>query len=309
MKPHPYQIPERNRIRVIISTDAKNEVDDQFAIAYALMSPSIEVVGFVASHFRMACFAEDSPHYTTDPAQAELTMQQSYEEIERVLSKMELSGTCPVLHGATCWLEDEHTPRDSEGARFIIEQAHTPGLPLYIVNIGAATDMASAYLMDPSIAKTIAGAVWLGGGLYPEGGPEFNLVNDQAAANVLMDSGLALYQLPGSATVTIKMPLSELYCRVRPYGEIGAYLYEQVRAYIARDITPCKESRVVWDLGGIAVLLEPHLMQFTVRNAPRFGADMRYEETERKHEIRVYDRIEPRFVLEDFYCKLMMHFG
>lgn len=308
MKPHPYQIPDRNRIRLILSTDAKNEVDDQFAIAYAMMSPSLEVAGIVASHFYQACFAEDSPHYTTDPDRIGQTMDESYQEIERVLEKMGLTGACPVLHGAARGLENEHTPRESEGARFIVRQAHTPGAPLYLVGIGAATDIASAYLMDPSIAEGIAGVIWLGGGSYPEGGPEFNLANDPAAANVLMDSRLSLSQLPGSATVAIKMPLSELYARVRPYGAIGAYLYEQVFAYIARDVTPCRESRVVWDLGGISVLLEPHLMQFTERNAPRFGADMCYEETSRAHTIRVYERIEPRFALEDFYQKLSLHF-
>ena len=37
--------------RLLASSDAKNEVDDQFAIVHALLSPSIEVVGIVPAHF------------------------------------------------------------------------------------------------------------------------------------------------------------------------------------------------------------------------------------------------------------------
>ena len=40
--------PDRRR-RVIINTDAKNEADDQFAIVHALLSPSLDVRGFIAA--------------------------------------------------------------------------------------------------------------------------------------------------------------------------------------------------------------------------------------------------------------------
>jgi purine nucleosidase len=41
-----------SRRRVIIDTDAKNEADDQFAIVHALLSPSLEVRGLIASPLR-----------------------------------------------------------------------------------------------------------------------------------------------------------------------------------------------------------------------------------------------------------------
>jgi len=304
LKPLPYTVPERGRIRVIITTDAKNEADDQFAIAYALMSPKLDVVGIVAAHFGAAC-RMNTVHQGSDPA---LTMDKSYDEILLVLEKMGLSGHCPVLHGAKFALENEHTPQVSEGARFIIEQAHTPGAPLYVINLGAITDLASAYLMDPSIASGIEAALWLGGGDFPEGCPEFNLENDIAAGNVLMDSRLNVHLLPLNSTVTMKMPFSAAFCRVRPYGEIGRYLCDQLIEFSSTPPNPACESWIMWDMAAVGLLLDGHGWQYHTRNAPRFKTDMRYETCEREHLIRVYDRIEPQFVFEDFYCKLQLRF-
>lgn len=305
MKPFAFSVPEKSRIRVIISTDAKNEADDQFAIAQALMSPKLQVAGIIAAHFREACFMPESAHYGTDP---ELTMDKSYDEIKLVLGKMGLEGICPVLHGAKCGLADEKTPQDSEGARFIIEEAKKAGPPLYVINLGAITDLASAWLMDRTIAEGITASLWLGGGKFPGGGPEFNLENDIAAGNVLMDSDLNVHLLPLNSTAAIKLSFAELYHRVRPYGEIGRYLCDQLVEFSARTPHSGGESWILWDIAAVALLLDDHVTQYYVRNAPRFRADMTYEECERIHPIRVYERVEPRFALEDFLCKLALHF-
>ena len=43
--------PAASRLRVIVDTDAKNEVDDQFALVQALLSESFDIRGIVAAHF------------------------------------------------------------------------------------------------------------------------------------------------------------------------------------------------------------------------------------------------------------------
>lgn len=228
MKDSVFFVPPEKKRRVIISTDAKNEVDDQFAIAYALMCPTLKVVGIIAAHFYKAYSMEGSVHYTTVPEEINGTMDKSYDEILAVLDKMGLTGTVPVLHGAQHAIPDEYTPLESEGARFIMEEAHKQGTPLYVLNLGAITDLASAYLMDPSISKGIAGAVWLGGNKFPEGGAEFNLHNDIAAGNVMMNSDLQFWLLPVSSTAVLSVSFYTLFRKVRPYGEIGRYLCDNV---------------------------------------------------------------------------------
>ena len=46
-----FNIPDEKKVRVILDTDAKNEVDDQFAIVQAILSESMDLKALVAAHF------------------------------------------------------------------------------------------------------------------------------------------------------------------------------------------------------------------------------------------------------------------
>ena len=70
--------PPTGHLRAVIDTDTFNEIDDQFALAYALLSPermSIEAI-YAAPYFN---------HRSTGPGDG---MQKSYEEILRLLHLM-----------------------------------------------------------------------------------------------------------------------------------------------------------------------------------------------------------------------------
>ena len=46
-----FEVPKSKQVRLIVYTDCKNEADDQFALAHALMTPKVDVVGIIAAHF------------------------------------------------------------------------------------------------------------------------------------------------------------------------------------------------------------------------------------------------------------------
>lgn len=81
-----FNIPEDKKVRVILDSDAKNEVDDQFAIVQAVLNESFDIRAIIGAHFG----EEKSKH----------SMQDSYDEIHKVLS---LAGRNDIrlLHGAT----------------------------------------------------------------------------------------------------------------------------------------------------------------------------------------------------------------
>lgn len=147
---------------------------------------------------------------------------------------MELMGVkdrYPVRLGAPRGLEDEHTPIDSEGARLIIEEAmREDDRPLYIACQGAVTDVASALLLKPEIAERMT-VIWIGGGDYPKGGFEFNLMMDIHAVNVIFSSKVPVWQVPMSLYKVMAVSLAELQLKVRPCGEIGKYLFEQMTVF------------------------------------------------------------------------------
>ena len=134
MKKAPYQVPECKRIRVLIDTDCHCEADDQFAVAHQLMTPKFDVVGITAEHYAKNFGA-------TSVADS---MQQSFDEAQLIVDLMGLHDQVKVYRGCDCQLPDEHTPVDSEAARFIIEEAmRDDERPLFITMQGATTNLAS----------------------------------------------------------------------------------------------------------------------------------------------------------------------
>lgn len=300
-----YTVPENKKVRVIIHTDCKNEADDQFAVAHHLMTPRFDVKGIAAGHF-----------WKNPQEYGELgTAKASYDEILKVLDLMGVKDQYPVVLGASRAMEDESTPIDSPAARFIIEEAMKEDTrPLYIACQGAVTDVASAILLKPEIAERMT-VIWIGGGDYPEGGFEFNLLMDIHAANVIFSSRVQLWQVPKSLYKVMAVSLAELQLKVRPCGEIGKYLFEQMVEFNQKAAAYDMEwpHGEIWGLGDqatIAVLMEElEKVSYDLIPAPRIAADMTHIHGQENREIRVYHYLDARLTLEDFFAKLKINFG
>ena len=300
-----YTVPENKKVRVIVHTDCKNEADDQYAVAHHLMTPRFDVKGLVAGHF-----------WKNPQQYGELgTAQASYDEIIKVMDLMGLKDQYPVKLGAPRGLEDEKTPIDSEGARLIIEEAMKDDKrPLYIACQGAVTDVASALLMKPEIADRMT-VIWIGGGDYPKGGFEFNLMMDIHAVNVIFSSKVPVWQIPMSLYKVMAVSLAELQLKVRPCGEIGKYLFEQMVDFnhVAAKYDMAWPHGEIWGLGDqgtVAVLMEElEKVIYDLVPAPRIAEDMTYIHGQNNREIRVYNYLDARLTLEDFFAKLQLNFG
>jgi hypothetical protein len=292
-----FRVPEEKMIRLITDTDAKNEADDQFAIVQALLSPKVDNVGFIAAHYGV------TRHHDS--------MMRSYAELETIFSKMALPAQGLLFKGADYPLADPKTSVRSEGADLIIKEAMKDDRrPLFVTFLGPLTDLASAFLLEPRIVGRLT-AVWIGGGKYPEGGSEFNLGNDIAAANVVFSSGITLWQIPKNVYEMMAVSYVELECKVRPCGAIGRYLFDQLMAH-AHEEGPRKSSfrsGETWVLGdnpSIGVILYEHRFGFDTIPAPDITGEMHYVHTGLNPAIRVYNTIDSRLILEDMFCKIKL---
>jgi purine nucleosidase len=239
-------------------------------------------------------------------------MEDSCREIEKLLRIMNLEEEHGVYPGAPRALPDENTPIPSKGSELIIEEAlKDDPRPLYVIFLGPLTDMAAAYLQEPRIADRLT-AVWIGGGTYPEGAEEFNAKNDIYAANVVLSSSIPLWQVPKNVYSMIRVSLAELAVKVRPHGEIGRYLYDQLVAFnMEWGDQPRWPKGEMWMLGdspAVSLLLDDHAFEFDWKDAPRIGADCKYEAcgAPGSRQIRVYRSVDSRFTLEDMYAKLTL---
>lgn len=317
---HPFDIPEARKIRLIINTDAKNEADDQFAIVHALLTPRFHIKGIIGAHF--------------GTRRTDYSMQESYDEVVKVLDLMNLTEEVPVYKGAETALPDEVTPVMSEGAELIIREAMKDDpTPLFVAFLGPITDLAAAYIKEPSIADKLT-ALWIGGGPWPNGETEFNLSNDINAANVIFRSSIPLWVIPSNVYKMIRVSIAELAVNVKPYGDIGAYLYQQlvdfnydmVEKYIPAMIEKAEKQGVeidrsrlnqwpkgeMWHLGDspiVSLLLDDHQYDYEMRPAPRVTEDMRYVHYQNERLVRWYNYVDSTFTLQDMYAKLKLHYG
>lgn len=304
-----FQVPVSKRVRYIVHTDCKNEADDQYTLAHILMTPKLDVKGIVAAHFDAA--TKFNPDY--QPGE---TAGASYDEVLKVVELMHLSDQYPVLMGAPVAMTDERTPIDSEGARFIIEEAmKEDDSPLFIGMQGSLTDLASAILMKPEICERMT-AIWIGGGDYPLGGNEFNLSQDIHAVNVVFNSSMPLWQVPMSVYKEFSVSLAELQYKVKPHGKIGAYLFEQLVELNNQlgDLPipwPHGELWFLGDEGVVAALMEDMQCgaRYEMLPAPNVDPEtLIYVPGKTKRQIRVYHSMNVRTDLEDFFCKLAINF-
>lgn len=289
-----YRIPAGKRVRLIVDTDAKNEGDDQYCIVHALLSPKFDIRGIVAAHF--------------GEQKSAASMMDSYREIEKILDLMDFPQQLKCK-GCEKAIEKGSVPT-SEGADLIIREAMCQSdMPLYVINLGPLTDVAAAYLKEPAIADRMT-VIWIGGGAYPQGGPEYNLYNDIEAAKIVMESDLEVWQIPRNAYSQVVVSMAELEDRVYPCGSIGKYLFEQMEAFgHTKWALMTQRTGEYWRMGdspAVGVILFPHNDCYDSVSAPRIMDDMTYQGAYPNHPIRVYHRVDTRVIMEDFYAKLRL---
>jgi purine nucleosidase len=283
------------RRRVIVNTDAKNEADDQFAIVHALLSPTLNVRGLIAAHF--------------GTRRSGRSMEDSREEIDLLLSLMDLDGKVVVANGAAAALPDEETPVNSAGAQLIIEESKlaSGGDPLYVAFLGPLTDMASAILLDPQLVRREVIVVWIGGvgygGLESYPGIEFNLSNDIAAANVVYNSSIRIWQVPSNVYSQVSVGYTELEEKIGGTSKLADYLITQTVEWNATWHPEPIESRSLGDSPAVSLILFPRGGQFRTVPAPRFGQEGHYLPGS-GHPIRVVETVDVRFLLEDMFAKI-----
>ena len=146
--------PPAGRVAMVLDTDTFNEIDDQFAIVQALLSPErLDLRAIYAA-----------PFYNTRSDSPGDGMEKSYDEILELLQRMDVEPEGLVHRGSTEILQDWDHPVPSPAASDLVAQAQAmpEGELLYVVAIACITNVASAILMEPSIIEKIV-VVWLGG--------------------------------------------------------------------------------------------------------------------------------------------------
>lgn len=353
--------PPTGRVRCVIDTDTRNEIDDQFALAWAFLSQDkLKIEGVYAAPYSFRNRLNELRTVLRLRGQEQLTdaqsalyrryigqierledqgidpdddrrvdpqgvtmvdaargMALSYDEILIVYDKLGIPINQPVLHGSDRYLESYDNPVKSDAVDHLITlaRASSPADPLYIIAIGAVTNIASALLLAPDIIPNIV-VTWTAG--YPTTvmntfQPSFNMEQDMLSSQLLFDCGVPLVYFPGfhvGAQLSLSLPEMETW--VRGQGAIGDYLYE---LYTHNSHYPFQglndyfgRTWIIWDLVNFAWLLQPDWVPTYLIDAPYLTNDQRWERTEQpRHLIREALDLNRDAIFRDFFKKLADH--
>ena len=291
------QVPQ-GKIDVVLDTDAYNEIDDQYAIAYLLRSKEkLNTKAIYAAPFSRA--GSGTPQDG---------MEKSYNEILNLLSLMD--ETVPVFKGSTDYLIDEKTPQLSPVAYDLAQRAndYSPEKPLYVVAIGAITNVASAILLNPKMIENTV-VVWLGGHAYHFGNSvEFNMKQDVAAARVVFSSGVPLVQLPCRGVVsefTLSKP--DLNAWLIGKNKLTDYLAKITIEHVENYDKNPYWSKVIWDVTAVAWLLndDNKFMKSRLVTTPLPSYDGQYTIHPNNHLLNYVYYINKGNLMQDLITKLL----
>ena len=286
--------PPTGKIKMVLDTDTYNEVDDQFALAYALLSPEkIDLLAVYAA-----------PFHNDRSANAGDGMEKSYEEILRLLKFMNKSADGFAFRGSNRYLESIDTPVKSPAVEDLIKKAmaSSPENPLYVVPIGCITNIASAILIEPKIIERIV-VVWLGGNaLYWPHQWEFNLQQDVVAAQVVFNSGVPFVTLPCQNGVShLHTTIPELKYYLEGKNELSDYLYKIVLEYSGGQKA---WSKVIWDVSAIAWLVNPAWVSTDLVHSPILTDQKTFSVDHSRHFMRMATSLNRDAIFRDLFEKL-----
>ena len=291
--------PRAGRLRAVLDTDTFNEIDDQFAVVQAILSPErIQLEAIYAAPF----FNERS----RSPGHG---MQLSFEEIGRLLERLGKSPDGMVVHrGVTDYVGPEKRARKAAAVDDLIARARSamPDEPLYVVAIAAISNVASALLAAPDIVDRVV-VIWLGGhALEWPNQAEFNLRQDVGGAQVLFDSGVPLVLVPCMGVVShFHSNIPEIDRTVRPHGRIGEFLAERFAELASeRGLSPVGWSKVIWDMVAVGWLLNADWAPSVLVPSPILTGQITYSADRTRHLVRYVTQVQRDPIFQDFIEKL-----
>ena len=286
--------PPKGKLKMVLDTDTYNEIDDQFALAYAYLSKEkLQLEAVYAA-----------PYFNSRSESPGDGMEKSYQEILRLLKMLGKSSDGFVFRGSDKYLVDESTAVRSDAAVDLVKKAMaaTPDDPLYVVTVGCITNIASALLIEPGIIEKIV-VVWLGGnGLDWPDQKEFNLKQDVMAARVVLNSGVPLVIMPCQPVIShFHTTIPELEYYLKGKNQISDYLLKSTIEYSGgRDTW----SKVIWDVTAVAWLVNPSWLPTNIVHSPVLTDQVTYSIDRSRHFIRMAISVNRDAIFRDLFRKL-----
>jgi inosine-uridine nucleoside N-ribohydrolase len=190
----------QTREKIIIDTDIGDDIDDAFAVALALKSPELQILGITTT-------------FGDTEARAKI-LDRMLGEVGRqdIAVAVGIPTHAPNPMSQLRYGQGGHFSRAShpEAIGFILDQIRRNPGEITLVGIGPLVNVGALIDRDPQTFRKLKRVVIMGGSIDRGYGdpyapptppqPEWNIMNDVAAAQKLFASGVPLYVMPLDST-------------------------------------------------------------------------------------------------------------
>jgi inosine-uridine nucleoside N-ribohydrolase len=286
------QAPDSRRIPVVLTTDCGVEVDDQWALTHLAVSPRIELRAVVTTH---------APGHSSAAAEA---------SARSVLDLLTLPKKPAVVAGSSRPLASRKAPIPNAGVDLILKETRdgTREHRVKLLAIGAATDVASALLIDPTLGDRVE-VVAMGFDSWPEGRDPWNVKNDVKAWQVVLESQVPL--VVGDSAVCkrfLSMTPETAHRFLDPCGAAGKALANRLDAWLgangplaARE-TGSKNAWPIWDEVTTAYLLG--LTEQDEHPRPKLRDDLTFDHAHPHGTVRWIRSVKTEALWDDLSARI-----
>ncbi|MCD6563785.1 MAG: nucleoside hydrolase [Thermoproteales archaeon] len=249
-------------LKVIIDTDIGDDIDDALALALAVNSPEIELLGVTTVYGKVDIRAKLAAKILKE-------YKLSYIPIAKGFSKPLINPEPIHVPNQAKVLKPDETFSNilDNDAVSLFKEIVESEKEVYIITIGAMTNLATFILQYPELAKRIKVISMAGSVYYPR--VEYNIRCDPEAARIVFDSGINITLVPLDITLRCRMDdnlLNKFYSsKKREVSLLAKYLkYWQefthripilhdplaIAVSYVRNIVKIKSEKIYVELGG-----------------------------------------------------------
>ena len=241
--------------KIILDTDIGDDIDDALALAFAVMSGKIDLLGVTtvfrnaAQRAELACCLLETLGRTDIPVYTGIgkTLLQSIPDWEQVAAGHH-PGQMEVLKKQEVSIQ----PQSQHAVDFIIETVMASDGDITLVPIGPFTNIAAAFTLEPRLAQKTT--VCMMGGATDRLRPEWNALCDPEATRIVFGTGVPITMV--GLDVTTKCVMR--YEQVKAIGSVGRPInricYELIHLWGGDNPAP---RPTLHDPLAIATLIDP----------------------------------------------------
>ncbi|HEY6489740.1 MAG: nucleoside hydrolase [Terracidiphilus sp.] len=188
---------------VILDTDIGDDIDDAFALALALRSPELKILGVTTTFGDTELRARLLERYLTAVGRSDIPVAAGPEsEAHNVFTQKAYAQRAPATVHA-------------DGVTFLLDQIRRHPGEITLIGIGPPVTVQAAIARDPAMFRKLRRVVIMGGSIErgydgPSNGnqrgerrppdAEWNIARDPAGAQALLSSGVPVFMMPLDST-------------------------------------------------------------------------------------------------------------